>query len=231
LPVVDAPADLIIVGARIYTVDDARPIAEAMAIKGGKVIFVGSLRGAMALKGANTKVADYSGRTIVPGITDAHAHMLGLGIALSSVDLVGTKSYDEVIARVVARAKNAPAGSWITGRGWDQNHWGDTRFPTQEKLSAAVPDHPVVLERVDGHAVLANAMAIKAANVTAATKDPDGGRIERAAGSARPRYRPRSPRRTAGGSPGSTTPANRARRSISTRRSRRPASSRCGPMS
>jgi predicted amidohydrolase YtcJ len=174
-----APADLIITGARIYTVDDARPIAEAMAVRGGRVVFVGSLRGAMALRGPKTRTVDYRGRTIVPGITDAHAHMLGLGLALSSVDLVGTRSYDEVIARVVARAKNAPAGSWITGRGWDQNQWGDTRFPTQEKLTAAVPNNPVVLERVDGHALLANAKAIQAAGVSAATHDPDGGRILR----------------------------------------------------
>ena len=178
------PADLIVTASRIYTVDDARPFAEAMAIRGGKIVFIGSVSGATALRGAKTKLVDYGKQTVVPGITDAHAHMLGLGQSLTSVDLVGTASYDEVIARVVARAKSAPAGSWITGRGWDQNHWGDTRFPTQEKLSAAVPDHPVVLERVDGHAVLANAMAIKAAGVTAATHDPDGGRILRDASGA-----------------------------------------------
>ena len=184
LAVAVQPADVIVTAERIYTVDDARPFADAMAVRGGKIVFVGSAEGAMALRGPQTKVIDYRGRTIVPGITDAHAHMLGLGIALSTVDLVGSNSYDEVIARVAARAKTAPAGSWITGRGWDQNRWGDTRFPTQEKLSAAVPDHPVVLERIDGHAVLANAMAIKAAGVTAATKDPDGGRILRDANGA-----------------------------------------------
>jgi len=174
-----APADLIITGARIYTVDDARPVAEAMAVRGGKIAFVGSTRGAMALKGPKTRVVDYSGRTIVPGITDAHTHMLGLGEALSDVDLTGAASYDEVIARTVARAKSAPAGSWVIGRGWDQNKWGDTRFPTQAKLSKAIPDHPVVLERVDGHAVLVNASVLAIAGVTAATHDPDGGRIVR----------------------------------------------------
>jgi len=176
-----APADVIITGARIYTVDDARPVAEAMAVRGGKIAFVGSERGAMALKGSKTRVVNYAGRTIVPGISDAHAHMLGLGEALSNVDLTGTASYDEVIARVVARAKTAPAGAWIIGRGWDQNQWGDTRFPTQEKLSKAIPDHPVVLERVDGHAVLVNAKVLTTAGVSATTKDPDGGRIVRAA--------------------------------------------------
>jgi predicted amidohydrolase YtcJ len=176
-----APADLIITGARIYTVDDARPVAEAMAVRGGKIAFVGSERGALALKGPKTRVVNYAGRTIVPGISDAHAHMLGLGEALSNVDLTGTASYDAVIARVVARAKTAPAGAWIIGRGWDQNQWGDTRFPTQEKLSKAIPDHPVVLERVDGHALLVNAKALTVAGVSAGTKDPDGGRIVRAA--------------------------------------------------
>ncbi|MBX6332529.1 MAG: amidohydrolase, partial [Gemmatimonadaceae bacterium] len=85
----------------------------------------------------------------------------------------------EVIARVVARAKRMPAGSWVLGRGWDQNRWGDTRFPTHEALTRAVPDHPVVLTRVDGHALLANAAAMAAAHVTAATRDPAGGRLLR----------------------------------------------------
>jgi predicted amidohydrolase YtcJ len=138
----------------------------------------------MALKGSATRVLDAGGRTVVPGITDAHAHLLGLGQALRRVDLRGTRSYDEVIQRVAARARQAPAGSWIMGRGWDQNDWGDTRFPTHEALSRAVPDHPVWLERVDGHAGLANARAMQAANVTAATKDPEGGRIERGEGGA-----------------------------------------------
>ena len=134
-----APADLIITDARIYTVDDAHPFAEAMAVRGGKIAFVGSERDAMALRARRRACVDYAGRTIVPGMIDAHAHMLGLGEALSNVDLTGTASYDEVIARVVARAKSAPAGAWIIGRGWDQNQWGDTRFPTQEKLSRRSP--------------------------------------------------------------------------------------------
>ncbi len=177
-------ADIIVTGARIYTVDDVRPVAEAMAVRGGRIAFVGSTRGAMALRGPKTRVVDYAGRTIVPGITDAHAHMLGLGVSLTTVDLVGAASYDEVIARVVARARTAPAGAWITGRGWDQNRWGDTRFPTLGPLSKAVPDRPVVLERIDGHALLVNAKALALAGVSAATHDPDGGRILRDANGA-----------------------------------------------
>jgi predicted amidohydrolase YtcJ len=174
-------ADLIVTNARIYTVDDTRPVVAAMAVRDGRVLFTGSLREAMALKGAATRVLDLAGRTVIPGIVDAHGHLLGLGQALRTVDLVGTKSYDEVVARVVAGAKGIPAGQWIEGRGWDQNQWGDTRFPTHDALSRALPDHPVILARVDGHAILVNAAAMKAAGVSAATADPSGGRLERTA--------------------------------------------------
>jgi predicted amidohydrolase YtcJ len=174
-----AAADLIVTNARIYTVDAGRPRAEALAVKDGRIVFVGASQPAMALKGTATRVVDVGGRTIIPGMTDAHGHVLGLGLALRWVDLVGTKSYDEVIRRVIERAKTTPKGQWILGRGWDQNQWGDTRFPTAEALSKALPDHPVMLERVDGHAVLANAKAMALAGVTAQTADPVGGRLER----------------------------------------------------
>ncbi len=174
-------ADLIVTNARIYTVDDSRPVVAAMAVRDGRIAFTGSVREAMALKGANTRMLDLGGRTVIPGMVDAHAHLLGLGQSLQAVNLVGAKSYDEVVARVVARAKNVPAGQWIIGRGWDQNQWGDTRFPTHEALTGALPNNPVYLERIDGHAQLANAAAMRAASVTAATKDPSGGRILRTA--------------------------------------------------
>ena len=178
-----APAELIITGARIYTVDPNRPMAAAMAVAGGKVLFVGSERGALAHRAPSTTMVDAEGQTIIPGMIDAHVHLLNMGNSLRNVALFGTKSYDEVIARVVERARTAPAGSWILGRGWDQNDWGaDTRFPTHEALSRAVPNHHVVLTRIDGHATLVNAMAMRAANVTAATRDPAGGRLERGPG-------------------------------------------------
>jgi predicted amidohydrolase YtcJ len=176
-----APADLIVTNARIYTVDDSRPRVSALAIRNGRVLFVGSDREALALKGPSTRMIDGAGRTIIPGMIDAHAHLLGLGLSLRNVDLTGTRSYDEVVQRVAARAKDVAANQWILGRGWDQNRWGDTRFPTHEALSRAVPNNPVSLTRIDGHALLANAAALKAAGVTAATKDPSGGRIERTA--------------------------------------------------
>jgi len=175
------PADLIVTNARIYTVDEARPSAQALAVKDGKFLFAGSEREVMALRGTATKVVDANGRTIIPGMVDAHAHLLGLGEALQQVDLTGTRSYDEVVARVVAAAKGQPAGKWIVGRGWDQNDWADTRFPTHDALSRALPNNPVYLTRVDGHAGLANAAAMRAASVTAKTPDPRGGRLERGA--------------------------------------------------
>lgn len=177
-------ADLVVTNARIYTVDDGRPLADAMAVRGGRVLFVGSARGALALRGPQTRVLDAAGATIIPGIADAHVHLLGLGQALRSVNLVGARSYDEVIERIAAKARELPAGTWILGRGWDQNDWPDTRLPSHDALSRAVPNHPVYVIRVDGHAALTNATAMRIANVSATTADPQGGRLERTASGA-----------------------------------------------
>jgi predicted amidohydrolase YtcJ len=173
------PADLIVTNARIYTSDVTRPRVTALAVRGGRIVFVGNNAGAEALAGSRTERMDLAGKTVIPGMVDAHTHLLGLGQALRTVDLVGTRSYDEVVARVAARARTARPGEWIRGRGWDQNDWADTRFPTHEALSRAVPDNPVYLTRVDGHAGLVNAKALEAAGVTAATPDPEGGRFIR----------------------------------------------------
>ena len=180
-PVHAQPADLIVVNARVYTADDARPLADAFAVRNGMVAFVGSSREARALAGTNTRVVDLAGRTVIPGMVDAHAHFSGLAQTLRVVDLVGVTSYDELIRRVTERAATLPKGSWVEGRGWDQNQWADGQWPTHDKLSAAVPDHPVSLVRVDGHAALVNAAAMRAANITAATVDPLGGRLLRGA--------------------------------------------------
>ena len=173
------PADLIVTGGRIYTVDDTRPMVEAFAVRSGKFAFVGSLRDAMLYKGPQTRVLDLHGATAYPGFIDAHAHLLGLGQALQSVDLGGTPSYEEVVSRVVARAKTTAKGQWIMGDGWDQNRWPVKEFPTHDALTRAVPNNPVILNRVDGHAVLANAAAMRAAGITSKTADPSGGRIIR----------------------------------------------------
>ncbi len=178
------PADLLVTGARIYTADAVRPLGEAMAVRGGRILYVGNRRAAELFRGPATRVLDLGGRTVIPGMTDAHAHLTGLGTSLRTVDLRGSRSYDEVVARVVERARTARPGEWITGRAWNQNEWADTRFPTHEALSQAVPNNPVYLTRVDGHAGLANAAAMRAANVTAGTQDPDGGRVLRDASGA-----------------------------------------------
>jgi hypothetical protein len=177
-PALAQQADLVLTNARIYTADQARPRAQAIAIKGDRIVFVGSATEAAVLSGSATRVIDLGGKTVIPGMIDAHGHLKGLA-ALHNVDLVGTRSYEEIIARTSARAAQTPAGAWVNGRGWDQNDWADTRFPTHAALSRAVPDHPVALGRVDGHALLANAKAMQLAGITRQTADPEGGRILR----------------------------------------------------
>lgn len=177
-PVAPPPADLIVTNARIYTVDDSHPFVSAMAVRDGRVEFVGSAQEALLLRGAGTRVIDAGGQTIIPGMVDAHGHLLELGTSLRNIDLNDTRSFDQIVARVAARLKDTPANTWVVGRGWDQNKWGDTRFPTHEALSRISPNNPVVLGRVDGHAILANAAAMRAAGITTATRPPAGGRIE-----------------------------------------------------
>jgi predicted amidohydrolase YtcJ len=127
----------------------------------------------------NARVIDATGATILPGLTDAHAHLYGLGLALDEVDLVATNSFDEVMARVKPRVASASANEWIQGRGWDQTRWPAKDFPTAAALDSAISDHPVWLTRVDGHAGLANSAAMRLAGITAATPDPEGGRLIR----------------------------------------------------
>jgi len=127
----------------------------------------------------NAELVDAGNTTILPGLTDAHGHLYGLGLAIDIVDLVGTTTYDEAIARVKARVATLAPGDWARGRGWDQNRWPDKQFPTAAPLDAAIPDHPVWLKRVDGHAGVANTAALRAAGITRDTKDPEGGRIIR----------------------------------------------------
>jgi predicted amidohydrolase YtcJ len=177
-------ADLVLTNGKIYTVDNARPEASALTIRGGRVQFVGSDAEARVLAGPSTQVIDLHGATVVPGIIDAHAHLLGLGNTLQRVNVAGAKSYDEVVSRVQAWAKDVKPGEWIQGRGWDQNLWPAREFPTHEALSRAFPNNPVVLTRIDGHAIVANAKAMELARVTASTADPSGGRIVRLASGA-----------------------------------------------
>jgi predicted amidohydrolase YtcJ len=174
------PADLVVVNARIYTVDAANRVVDALAVTGDRIAAVGRSRDILPRRGEATHVIDARGATVVPGLHDAHGHFVGLGESLQIVDLRGTRSYDEVVARVRERVAAAAAGEWVLGRGWDQNDWADSEWPTHHALSAISPDNPVYLTRVDGHAGLANARALAIADVTGATADPQGGRIIRA---------------------------------------------------
>ncbi|MGB6986843.1 MAG: amidohydrolase, partial [Candidatus Aquilonibacter sp.] len=174
----DAPADLIVTGATIHSVDDAYPSPQAFAVREGRFVFVGSAADAMRLRGTRTIVLDLTGKTVLPGLIDAHLHLVSIGMALHEVDLFGVGSQADLVARTVAFAKRSP-DPWIRGDGWDQNHWPDKAFPTHQALSAAIPNRAVALERVDGHAVFANAKAMELAGVTRATPDPAGGRIVR----------------------------------------------------
>jgi predicted amidohydrolase YtcJ len=150
----------------------------AVYVEGGLIREVGpadSLRSAHP----DAKTVDTQGATVLPGLTDAHGHLYGLGLSLDTVSLVDTTSYGEVIERVRERASRAAAGEWVLGRGWDQNDWAVKEFPTAAALDAVVSNNPVWLRRIDGHAGLANTAALRAAGVTAATPDPTGGKIVR----------------------------------------------------
>lgn len=174
----DAPADLIVSAQTIHTVEPATPLAMAFAVRNGRFVYVGSLEGALALRGSKTEVVDFGNATILPGLIDAHMHLTAVGQALHEVDLYHVTSFDEVVRRTVAFAKTSP-DTWIVGGGWDQNLWNGKAFPTHDALSAAIPDRPVLLERVDGHAILVNAETMRIARVTKSTPDPVGGRILR----------------------------------------------------
>jgi hypothetical protein len=170
----------VLVNARIHTLDDARPLAEALAWNAnGRIIAVG--RRADVLSHANgAPVFDAKGATVVPGLIDAHAHLMGLGYALMRADLVGTRSKGEVIARLQAFSAKLPADAWLLGRGWDQNDWPEKEFPTAADLDAAFPTRPVWLERVDGHAGWANTAAMRLVKRDLAGEwQPEGGRILR----------------------------------------------------
>ncbi len=129
---------------------------------------------------------DGQGRTLVPGMIDAHLHVMELGLSLLTLDLSGTQSLEEAQAKIAEYARSHPDASWIVGRGWNQETWRLGRFPTAAEIDAVVADRPVWLERVDGHAAWANSLALAAGGVTAKTADPPGGRIERIAGTQKP---------------------------------------------
>jgi predicted amidohydrolase YtcJ len=172
-------ADLLLQHGVFYPVQPSGRVEGSLAVRDGRIVYLGPDAGAERFRGAQTRVVDLAGRTVTPGLIDAHSHLLGLGQALSEVDLTGASTYEEVVRRVREAASRVPKGSWVRGRGWDQNLWPGQQFPSHEALTAAVPDHPVWLTRVDGHAALVNARAMTALGIGADTKDPSGGRFLR----------------------------------------------------
>ena len=177
-------ADLVLRHGTLYPVSAPGAIEGSLAVRAGRIVYLGPDAGVQHFVGPKTEVFELHGRAVTPGLIDAHSHLEGLGSFLEQVDLNGAQSYDEVVRRVAAAAAKAPAGAWVRGRGWDQNRWPDKSFPVHGPLSAAVPDHPVWLERVDGHAALLNAAGMRAVRLTAADPDPAGGRILRDSGGA-----------------------------------------------
>jgi predicted amidohydrolase YtcJ len=190
-------ADLILVNARVYTLDWDEPApdgsimpgaprdesgwhpdAEAVATRGGEIVFVGSSRDAMQLEGEGSRVVDLAGATVIPGLVDSHTHVFGLGAQLDRVNLVDVATEEEAVALIVEHAKNVPPGEWIVGRGWDEGAWAN-RYPDKELLTAAVPDHPVYLRSLHGFAGWANQMALDVLGINAATEAPVGGEIRR----------------------------------------------------
>lgn len=172
-------ASILIHNAVVHTVDAKQPRAEAIAIRGDRILLVGSNADVMKVRGPYTRVIDAQGATVVPGLHDAHGHFTGLGALLQRLDVRGTTSYAQVLDRVRARVANAKPGEWILGRNWDQNDWPTREFPTHQELDKVAPGNPAYLARVDGHAALVNTAAMEAAGLTRATADPPGGRIIR----------------------------------------------------
>jgi predicted amidohydrolase YtcJ len=156
-------ADLIVKNAMIYTVDSAFAVVQAMAIKDGKIIATGTNESILGEFDSRT-IDDLDGKSVYPGFIDAHAHFMGYGLSLNTVNLVETTSWKDVLDRVSKFALNNKEG-WLIGRGWDQNDWQIKQFPTNESLDSLFPDRPVLLTRIDGHAAIANSTALKLAGV------------------------------------------------------------------
>ena len=168
-------ADLIIYNARVYTVNPKFSVQEAFVINNGKILEVGS--SAQLLKKYNaTNQIDAAQKAVYPGFIDAHAHFVGYSMELQAADLFNTSSWDEVLDRLKLFADTHPDG-WLLGRGWDQNKWQGKQFPNNTKLNQLFPDRPVILTRVDGHAVIANAKALELAKISS-NETVAGGQIE-----------------------------------------------------
>lgn len=174
-------ADTVLLNGRIFC-GKAEGFAEALAIRAGEVLAVGSADEIATLQGPKTKVADLAGRVAIPGLNDAHMHLLPLGLAMAEVNLrpeTGVKSIDEILRSVAEAVKGKRPGEWITGRGYDHNELTEGRHPTAEELDRVAPDNPVYIKRTCGHVGVINSRAMQAAGIGHNTPSPDGGLIER----------------------------------------------------
>jgi predicted amidohydrolase YtcJ len=168
--------DLVVFNAHIYTVDSAFSTAEAMAVTDGRIVAIGT-RDDITGKYKGKEELNGDGQFIYPGLIDAHAHFVGYALGLSTVNLVGTQSWDNIVDHLASDIKDLAPGEWIIGRGWDQNDWVIKEFPNNEKLNQLFPDRPVLLTRIDGHAAIANQKALDLAGVHAGFK-LTGGEVE-----------------------------------------------------
>ena len=169
-------ADTVFTNGNIYTGNERAPRAEAIAVKAGRIVFVGSNAEAGKYK-EGARVTDLKGGTVLPGLTDSHCHIFGIGAREMTLNLEGTTSLDDFLARVKERVAKTPKGEWVTGRGWIETFWKPQIFPTRAELDKVSPDNPVLLERADGHGSVANSAALKIAGVTKETSNPFGGEI------------------------------------------------------
>jgi predicted amidohydrolase YtcJ len=171
-------ASMILINAKIYSLNDTVQNYDALVIRENKIFDLGPSKDIVTRYKADT-VIDLKGKTILPGFIDAHGHMFGLGQMLNSLILVGVKSVDQVAELVRQKVAITPKGEWVFGRGWDQTLWKEQNFPEKEILDRVAPDNPVILGRIDGHAIWVNQKAIELANISSITKDPEGGKILR----------------------------------------------------
>jgi predicted amidohydrolase YtcJ len=171
--------ELALVNGRIHTVDPARPRAEAVAICGDRIAAVGSTADIRTLGGPKTRIIDLAGRLVLPGFNDSHVHFIDGAEEIVGVDLRPAKSEREFAARLAEHAKRLPKGRWILGGYWDHEAWPSKALPTRQLVDEVVPDHPVFVQRLDGHMGVANSLAITLAGVTRTTAVPDGGAIVR----------------------------------------------------
>jgi predicted amidohydrolase YtcJ len=168
---------MLLSNGRIYTLDARHRVVDTLVVREGRVVFGGRRRDVNAPAGEPE--IDLGGRPVLPGLVDAHGHLMHLARLRLALNVAGLLSEAACAERVAARAAKAPSGQWIAGRGWDQNRWPGTSFPTRASLDRAAPHHPVALVRVDGHAIWANSAALRAAGIDRHTTDPPGGRLER----------------------------------------------------